>query len=131
MAGLFKRLCTLLILIGSVQAQQVLSSTTRTSSLVSESSRRVSSSSLSLRPTSTLNSNTTRIFGNLGSVASVLQTALPSTSTTSELPLETPPPLPSGPPTLNTRIDATFGILGGVLIISGLALGSVGTYYRR
>ncbi|GAA5877583.1 hypothetical protein JCM16303_003386 [Sporobolomyces ruberrimus] len=130
MPRLVRRLCALvLLLVVAVGAQQSSPSPT-----VPNSSTAVSRIATSVRPTSTLNSNTTRILGGLGSVASVLQTALPSTTTSplaASSTVSSSASATSGPPKLDTRIDATFGILGGLLIVSGLAIGSVGTLHRR
>ncbi|GAA5852923.1 hypothetical protein JCM3766R1_004897 [Sporobolomyces carnicolor] len=113
--------------LSTVRGQQ----STPSSAIANPSSlSRISSSvTLSLSP------NATRAFGGLASVASALATASNSapvsTSATAAPANSSSPVKPSQRPTLDTRIDATFGILGGLLIVSGLALGSVGTLHRR
>lgn len=113
--------------LSTVRGQQ----STPSSAIANPSSlSRISSSvTLSLSP------NATRAFGGFASVASALATASNSapvsTSATAAPANSSSPVKPSQRPTLDTRIDATFGILGGLLIVSGLALGSVGTLHRR
>ncbi|GAA6062458.1 hypothetical protein JCM10212_005361 [Sporobolomyces blumeae] len=120
------RLATLVpivLVLAFARAQQIAPSSTQ---------RQLASTSLR----TTTRVNATQVLGGLQSVASAFSTALPSANRT----LVTASPAATasasstkqpGPPTLDTRIDATFGVLGALLIFSGLAIGTVGAYYRR
>ncbi|GAA5958115.1 hypothetical protein JCM3765_002819 [Sporobolomyces pararoseus] len=127
----FRRLCLLfLVLVVAVRGQQQPQPSTSSASV----SNRISTS-FRPSPSTSLNANASRALGDLRSIVSVLHTALPSTSASaspSESISAAVRASKSGrPKQLDTKLDPTFGVLGGLLIVSGLAIGTVGTLHRR
>ncbi|GAA5867880.1 hypothetical protein JCM1840_003473 [Sporobolomyces johnsonii] len=127
MAGRLKRLLALAVsvlllssLCAAQQAAPVTTSRITTSILpasTNATSRTSANSTRSATPSATPSANATSTLSSSSSADAASASASSSAI---------PPP-----PRLDTHIDATFGILGGLLIISGVALGTCGGQLRR